>query len=166
MPTNASRQVSSIGISKGQATGAGGEDCCQEAAAGAKTKIRNSTVASFRIATCTGNSAKLMASTTTFSAGEANMVAKTDSVLAPDANSPRAIGAMQLVHTASGTPATAPKTVFRKRDLVRRVRSVAKNVSAAGANRNENVMPMRLASSQLTVVRHTRTRSGRSRVTW
>src|SRR5882672_6041605 len=52
---------------------------------GANTKIRNATVANFKIATGAGNSANVIASTTTFSAGEANIAASTDSVLIPAA---------------------------------------------------------------------------------
>ena len=70
--------------------------------------MRKNTVASLRTATDAGKSAKVIARTTTFSAGEANMVASTDSVLMPEATRPRAIGAMQLLQTPSGTPATAP----------------------------------------------------------
>lgn len=76
-------------------------------------KIRNSTVASLSRATGTGKRAKVMARTTALSAGEANMVARTGSWLKPEARSPRAIGATQLVQTARGTPATAPKSVLR-----------------------------------------------------
>src|SRR6266481_4058721 len=79
----------------------------REAAAGANTKIINSTVANFNTATFAGNNANVIASTTTFKAGEANIAAKTDSLLIPAAYNPRAIGATQLVHTAIGIPATA-----------------------------------------------------------
>ena len=58
--------------------------CWREDTRGANTKIRKNTVASLTSAAETGNSAKVMASTTTtFSAGEANIVASTDSVLTP-----------------------------------------------------------------------------------
>jgi hypothetical protein len=59
-----------------------------------------------------------------------------------------------------GIPATAPNRVFKYLDPVRRRGTIAKNVSAAGPNKNENVIPIRFASSQFTVVRHTRTRNG------
>src|SRR6516225_6340329 len=88
-------------------------DFSRDEIAGAKTKIKKNTVASFKSATEIGNSAKVIARTTTLSAGEANMVARTDSVLIPEAKSPRAIGAMQLEQTASGTPLIAPKRVLR-----------------------------------------------------
>src|SRR6266853_4329055 len=110
--TSACDQFSETGISMGQAT-AGAETPWREATAGAKTKMRKRTVASLSKATGAGKSAKVMARTTTLSAGEANMAARTDSVLIPEAYSPRAIGAMQFVHTARGTPAAAPKNVFR-----------------------------------------------------
>src|SRR2546430_4113898 len=164
IPGNAWGHVSDRGISMGQATPTAG-DGWRDAEAGVKTKIRKRTVASLSIATESGKSAKVIASTTTLSAGEANMVASTDSALTPDANRPRAMGATQFVQTASGTPAAAPKSVFSHRELVRRRRNVARKVSAAGPNRNEKVMPMRLASSQLIVVRHTRTRRGMLRCT-
>src|ERR1700742_152439 len=80
---------------------------------GTKTKIRNSTVNSFSSATDIGKRTKVIASTTTFSAGDANIAARTDSVLIPDAKNPRAIGAMQFVHTASGAPTAAPNNVLR-----------------------------------------------------
>ena len=64
------------------------------------------------------------------------------------------------MHTAIGIPATAPNRVFKYLDPVRRRGTIAKNVSAAGPNKNENVIPIRFASSQFTVVRHTRTRNG------
>src|SRR5258708_2789764 len=56
--------------------------------------------------------------------------------------------------------------VFRYLELVLRRGTIAKNVSAAGPNKNENVIPIRFASSQFTVVRHTRTRSGIVRSSW
>src|SRR5437763_5986176 len=112
-----------------------------------------------------GKRANVIASTTLLSAGDANIVASTDSVPIPEANSPRAIGATQLVQTANGTPAAAPNKVLSHRDLVRRRRSVARNVSAAGPKRKEKVIPTRLASNQLIVVRQTRTRTGMLRST-
>lgn len=81
--------------------------------AGTKTKIRNSTVANFNKANEIGNNAKVIASTTTLSAGEANIAASTDSVLIPDAYMPRAIGAIQLLQTPKGPPANVPSNVFR-----------------------------------------------------
>src|SRR5215475_9222270 len=100
------------------------------------------------MATGIGKSAKVIASTTAFSAGEANIAPSTDSVLMPDAYNPRAIGATQFVQTAIGVPATAPSSAFRYLDFVRRVRTIARSVSAAGPNKNEKVIPMRFASSQ------------------
>src|SRR5580693_3624116 len=134
--------------------------CWREATRGAKTRISKSAVASFNKATEAGNSAKLIARTTALSAGEANMVANTDSVLIPDANRPRAIGATQLLQTASGIPAIAPSTALSQRELVRLRRNVARNERAAGPKRKEKVMPTRLASSQLIVVRQIRVVSG------
>src|SRR5260370_40434589 len=131
-----------------------------DTAAGANTKIKNNTVASFNNATLAGNNANVIASTTTFRAGEANIAASTDSLLIPAAYNPRAIGATQFVHTAMGIPAIAPNNVFKYFDPVRRRGTIARNTSAAGPNKNENVIPIRFASSQFTVVRHTRTRSG------
>src|ERR1700675_1492441 len=64
-------QPSETGISMGQAT-AGAEAPRREATAGANTKIRNRTVASLSSAIGAGKSAKVMATTTTLSAGEAN----------------------------------------------------------------------------------------------
>jgi hypothetical protein len=76
-----------------------------------------------------GTTTKVMASTNTFNAVEANIAA------------------------------SVPSSVFRRPDLVGgRRRSVARNVRAAGPKRNENSMPIRCTSSQLTAVR--RTRSG------
>src|SRR5580704_10537516 len=97
---------------------------------GTKTNIRNSTVKSFSNATEAGKRTKVIASTTTFSAGDANIAASTDSVLIPDAKKPRAIGAMQLVQTASGAPTAEPNSVLRKTDVVHRRRNIARNVSA------------------------------------
>src|SRR5947208_8330507 len=91
----------------------------RDATIGANTIIRKSTVASFNKATETGKSAKVIASTTILSAGDANIVASTDSVPIPEAKRPRAIGATQLVQTANGTPAAAPNKVLSHRDLVR-----------------------------------------------
>src|SRR5258708_40001913 len=88
----------------------------REATAGAKTKIRKRTVASLMSAMETGKSAKVMARTTTFSAGEENMVARTDSALMLEAKSPRAMGAIQLEQTAKATPAGAPREWLRERD--------------------------------------------------
>src|SRR5260370_5646077 len=82
--TSACVQVSETGISMGQTT-AGAEAPWREATAGAKTKMRKRTVASLSSAIDAGKSAKVMARTTTLSAGEANMVARTDSVLMPEA---------------------------------------------------------------------------------
>src|SRR5580698_1847955 len=81
---SACTQVSETGISIGQTTEAT-EVTRREATAGAKTKIRKRTVASLRSAIGTGKRAKVMARTTTLSAGEANMAARTDSVLIPEA---------------------------------------------------------------------------------
>ncbi len=75
--------------------------------------MSNNTVKSFSSATDIGKSTKVIARTTTLSAGEANIAARTDSVLIPEAKNPRAIGAMQLVQTASGAPTAAPNNVFR-----------------------------------------------------
>src|SRR5262249_43796950 len=105
-------QVSETGTSMGQVMPVS-VDFSREAIVGAKTKIIKRTVASFSSATDTGKSAKVMARTTTLSAGEANMMARTDSVLIPEAKRPRAIGATQLEQTASGTPLTAPNSVLR-----------------------------------------------------
>src|SRR5271169_4392082 len=82
--TSACDQVSETGISMGQAT-AGAEAPWREATAGAKTKMRKRTVASLSRAMEAGKSAKVMATTTTLRAGEANMAASTDSVLMPEA---------------------------------------------------------------------------------
>src|SRR5882672_6541330 len=103
-PAAACGHVSAEGIWMGLVI-ASGSGFWREATAGAKTRIRKRTVANLMSATEMGNSAKVMARTTTLSAGEANMVARTDSVLTPDAKSPRAMGAMQLEQTANGTPA-------------------------------------------------------------
>src|SRR5579859_992903 len=111
-PAAACGQVSAEGISIGQAIVVSFE-FWPEATAGAKTRIRKRTVASLRSATERGNSAKVMARTTKLSAGEANMVARTDSALMPEAKRPRAMGATQLEQTARGTPAAAPKRVLR-----------------------------------------------------
>src|SRR5580704_2579700 len=81
---SACAQVSETGISIGQITEVT-EVARREATAGAKTKIKKRTVASLSSAMGTGKSAKVMARTTTLSAGEANMAASTDSVLIPDA---------------------------------------------------------------------------------
>src|SRR5580692_3725987 len=81
--TRAWPQVWETGISIGQTYGAMAPR--REAVAGAKTKIRKRTVASFRRAMGTGKSANVMARTTTLSAGEANITARTDSVLMPEA---------------------------------------------------------------------------------
>ena len=86
---------------------------CLRETSGTKTKIRKSTVKSFSNATEVGKRKKVIARTTTLSAGDANMAASTDSVLMPEAKRPRAIGAMQFVQTASGAPAAAPKSVLR-----------------------------------------------------
>jgi hypothetical protein len=75
--------------------------------------MRKSTEVSLSRATATGKSAKVIARTMTLRAGEANMAARTDSVLRPEAYRPRAIGATQLVQTAKGTPTAAPKSVLR-----------------------------------------------------
>src|ERR1700686_3420611 len=82
--TRACDHVSESGISIGQTMG-GGDLLWREATASAKTKIRKRTVASLRSAMGTGKSAKVIARTTTLSAGEANMAARTDSVLIPEA---------------------------------------------------------------------------------
>src|SRR5580704_1564554 len=82
--TRACCQVSESGNSIGQ-TLAVADVLWREATAGAKTKIRKRTVASLSTAIWTGKSAKVMARTTTLSAGEANMAARTDSVLMPEA---------------------------------------------------------------------------------
>src|SRR5260221_5686879 len=111
-PVAACGQVAAEGISMGQVT-AVSADFCREAIAGAKTRIRKRTVASLISAMETGKSVKVIARTTTLSAGEENMVARTDSALMPEAKSPRAIGATQLEQTASGTPTAAPKSVLR-----------------------------------------------------
>lgn len=63
------------------------------------------------------------------------------------------------MHTAIGIPAIAPNNVFKYFEPVRRLGIIAKNINAAGPNKNENVIPTRFASSQFIVVRHTRTRS-------
>src|SRR5216684_3165540 len=111
-PAAACVQVSAEGISMGHAMTV--SSCFwREATAGAKTKIRKRTVASLMSATEMGKRAKVMARTTTLRAGDANMVARTDSALMPEAKSPRAMGAMQLEQTARGTPAAAPKRVLR-----------------------------------------------------
>ena len=81
--------------------------------AGTKTRIKNSTVANFNKASGSGNNAKVIASTTTFKAGEENMAASTDSVLIPEVYMPRAMGAIQLLQTPNGMPATVPNNVFR-----------------------------------------------------
>ena len=47
-----------------------------------------------------GQRTKVIARTTTLSAGDANMAVRTDSVLIPEAKKPRAIGATQFVQTA------------------------------------------------------------------
>src|SRR6267143_4782219 len=110
-PAAACGQVSAEGISMGHGM-AVSSSFWREATVGAKTKIRKRTVASLMSAMETGKSAKVMARTTTFSAGEENMVARTDSALMPETKSPRAIGAIQLEQTAKGTPAAAPKSVL------------------------------------------------------
>src|SRR5271163_3251419 len=76
-------QVSEAGISMGQTKAA--ELAWRDATAGAKTKISRRTVASLSSAIGTGKRANVMARTTTLSAGDANMAARTDSVLIPDA---------------------------------------------------------------------------------
>src|SRR5277367_1079372 len=81
---SASAQFSETGISIGQMTEVT-EVARREATAGAKTKIRTRTVVSLSSAIGTGKRAKVMARTTTLSAGEANMAASTDSVLIPEA---------------------------------------------------------------------------------
>src|SRR5215475_3459254 len=112
MPRNACDHVSVTGTSIGQAIDSG-SGCARRATAGAKTKISKKTVASFRSATDIGNSANVIANTTTLRAGEANIAPSTDSLLIPDASSPRAMGATQFVQTPSGTPATVPSSVLR-----------------------------------------------------
>src|SRR5882672_2249517 len=111
-PVAACGQVSTEEISMGQVT-TGGSDFCRAATAGTKTRIKKSTVASLMSATEIGKRVKVIARTKTLSAGEENMVARTDSALTPEAKSPRAIGATQLEQTASGTPAAAPNSVLR-----------------------------------------------------
>src|ERR1700739_2695562 len=111
-PVAACGQVSAEGISIGHVTAASA-DFCREATAGAKTRIRKRTVASFISATEMGKSVKVIARTTTLSAGEENMVARTDSALMPEAKSPGAIGATQLGQTPRGAPAAGPKSVLR-----------------------------------------------------
>src|SRR5258706_2594694 len=107
-PAAACGQVSTEGISMGHGMAV---SCSfwREATAGAKTKIRKRAVASLMSAMETGKSAKVMARTTTLSAGEANIVARKDSALMPEAKSPRAMGAMQLEQNAQGKPAAAPQ---------------------------------------------------------
>src|SRR5262249_9743203 len=106
----------------------------------------------FKMTTGMGKSANVIAKTTTFSAGDANVADSTDSVLMPDAYRPRAIGATQFVHTAIGVPTAAPSSAFKYFDFVRRVFTIASSVNAAGPNKNENVIPILFASSQFTVV--------------
>jgi hypothetical protein len=80
---------------------------------GATAKIKSATVAIFRATTGRGKSAKAIASTMTFKLGELNIAASTDSVLMPEAYSPRATGATQLAHTPKGAPVAAPISAFR-----------------------------------------------------
>src|SRR5580700_2075334 len=110
--TSASDHVSESRTSIGHMT-EGADLLRREATTGAKTKTRKRTVASLSRAIEMGKSAKVMARTTTLSPGAANMAARTDSVLMPEAYRPRAMGATQLVQTAKGMPAAAPKKVFR-----------------------------------------------------
>jgi hypothetical protein len=72
---------------------------------------------------------------------------------------------MQFEHTANGAPTAAPNKAFKYREAVLRRLIVPRNTSAAGPNKNANVMPTRFASSQFTVVRHTRVGSGMVRST-
>src|ERR1700722_4252342 len=82
--SSASVQVCETTISIGHAiSGAGSR--WREATAGAKTKINSNTVASLSSATDAGNRVKVMARTTTLSAGDENMAARTDSTLIPEA---------------------------------------------------------------------------------
>src|SRR5580700_2531316 len=111
-PIAACDQVSAEGISMGHVIAAG-SDFWRGATAGAKTRMRKRTVASLRSAIEMGKRVNVMARTTTLRAGDANMVARTDSALMPEAKSPRAMGAMQFEQTASGTPAAAPNSVLR-----------------------------------------------------
>src|SRR5712671_3016166 len=80
--TIACHQLSATGMSIGHTYDFSSS---REAAAGANTKIKNSTVANFNTATFAGNNANVIASTTTFKAGEANIAASTDSLLIPAA---------------------------------------------------------------------------------
>src|SRR5215470_15188631 len=104
-------QVSEADISIGQSMGR--DLSCLRETSGTKTKIRKSTVKTFSNATEVGKRTKVIARTTTLIAGDTNIAASTDSVLIPEAKKPRAIGATQLVQTATGAPAAAPKSVLR-----------------------------------------------------
>src|SRR5258708_21997425 len=115
--TIACHQLSAIGMSIGHTYDFSSS---REAAAGANTKIKNSTVANFNTATLAGNNANVIASTTTFKAGEANIAARTDSLLIPAAYNPRAIRATQFVHTATHMPASAPNREFNHFEPLRR----------------------------------------------
>src|SRR5450755_1057276 len=108
----ASPHVSAMGTSITQLT-IGPGTASRGDMAGTKTSIKNSTVANFNKASGRGNNAQVIASTTTFKAGEENMAASTDSVLIPEVYMPRAMGAIQLLQTPNGMPATVPNNVFR-----------------------------------------------------
>src|SRR5882757_2899246 len=75
-PVAACGQVSAEGISMGQVTAASA-DFCREAMGGAKATNRKSRVASWMSATEKGKSVKVIARTTTLSAGEENRAART-----------------------------------------------------------------------------------------
>src|ERR1700682_2526815 len=135
------------------------------ATSGANTKIISNIVASFNPTTGSGNNANAIASTTTFSVGELNIAASVDSVLIPDAYSPRPIGATQFAQTPSGMPTAAPSRELTYAFPVRRRGIVASTVSAAAPKKNPNVMPISLACSQLFDARPTRWPSGIPAVT-
>ena len=59
-----------------------------------------------------GNKLNTMASTTMFSVGELSMVASADSLAAPEAYNPCAMGATQFEHTPSGTPVSVPQNTL------------------------------------------------------
>src|SRR5713101_7337130 len=79
-PTIACHQLSATGISIGQLYVFSSS---REAAAGANTKIKNSTVASSNNSASTGNNTKVTASTTTYKTDEAKNADSTDSLIMP-----------------------------------------------------------------------------------
>jgi hypothetical protein len=109
---SACAQVSVAGNSMGQATGAV-EVCSREDPRGANTKIRKSTLASLTRATETGNCGKVMASTTTFSAGKRTLL---PAQIPCSRRKPKDLARVEPRNSCTRRaepPAAAPNRVFR-----------------------------------------------------